>query len=147
METKRLHTFDEVLRELEKLEAAPPTLVGRWTLAQTLAHCAQSIEYSIDGYPKLKPAFIRATVGPLIKKRFLAKGEMSHDLEGVIEGAPALHPQEPLRDVLTRLRSAIQRFRAHTGEYMPHLAYGTCSREEYEKLHAMHIANHLSRVP
>ena len=142
----RLHTFDEVLRELEKLEAGNTSPSGSWTLAQLLSHCAQSVEYSIAGYPKLKPALFRATVGRLVKKRFLSKGEMSHDLEAPVPGAPELQAKEPLRDVAQRLRAAIAKFRAHEGALAPHLAYGECTREEYEKLHAMHIANHLSRM-
>lgn len=142
----RLHTFDEVLRELQQLETSTPKLAGNWSLAQVLGHCAQSIEYSVTGYPKLRPAWFRATVGPLVKRRFLGRGFMSHDLEAAIEGAPALHPQEPLRDVIGRLRDAIEKFRAHQGALSPHLAYGACTREEYEMLHSMHIANHLSRM-
>jgi hypothetical protein len=141
----RLHTFDEVLQALDAVERSTPKLQGSWSLAQVLGHCAQSIEYSLNGYPKLKPAWFRATVGPLVKRRFLGRGEMSHDLEGAIEGAPLVDPNEPLREVISRLRSAIAKFRAHSGPLAPHLAYGACSRDEYEKLHAMHIANHFSR--
>ena len=142
----RLHSFDAVLRELDKLETGSPKVTGNWTLGQVLAHCAQSIEYSLTGYPQLKPAWFRSTVGRLVKGRFLKRGAMSHDLEAAVAGAPALDPQLPLRDAISRLREAISNFRAHQGAFAPHLAYGDCSREEYETLHAMHIANHLSRI-
>jgi hypothetical protein len=35
---------------------------------------------------------------------------------------------------------------AFDGELAPHLAFGKCTREEYEKIHSMHIAEHLGRV-
>ena len=36
---------------------------GTWSLAQVLNHAAQSIEYSMSGFPESKSALFRATVG------------------------------------------------------------------------------------
>src|SRR4051812_38987074 len=131
------------LQELEKARSA--RLAGSWTVAQMLAHCAQSIDYSLDGYPTARSALFRKTVGPLALKRFISKGEMSHDLEAAIPGAPELK-DGTLQEGVARLRDAISRFQSHQGEVAHHFAYGKVAREAYEKVHAMHIANHLSAV-
>ena len=61
-------SFDDVLAAI----AAPlPEAAGAWTTAQHLDHCAASIAASIDGYPALKPLVIRATIGAIVKRRFL----------------------------------------------------------------------------
>jgi len=117
-----------------------------WTTSQTLLHCAQSIEYAVTGYPTLKPAFIRATIGKLVKRRFLGKGAMSHDTAAVVAGAPALDAATPVDAAKQRLRAAIAAFRAHAGPYAPHLVYGPCTRDEYERLQSMHVADHLATV-
>ena len=55
-----------------------------------LAHCAQSIECSVHGYPKLKPAFVRKTIGRLVVRRFLRAGQGTVQTNGVIPLAVAL---------------------------------------------------------
>jgi hypothetical protein len=145
--TKQLASFDDVLETLlgieDRLEARPR---GAWTLPQVLEHCAQSIEYSIDRYPVLKSGLFRATVGRIAKRKFLGAGAMSHNLEAAIPGAPELAADADATAVLARLRRAIEAFRAHQGPFADHLAYGPCSKEEYERLHAMHVADHLSAL-
>lgn len=142
----RCTSFDDVAHELERLERSPSVAVGSgWPLPTVLAHCAQSIEYSIAGYPRLRPAWFRATLGRLARAKFLTQGRMSHDLRAPVPGAPPL--VELVAPVaLRRLRDAISTFRAHEGPLAPHLAYGPCTRSEYEQLHAMHVADHLSAV-
>jgi hypothetical protein len=135
----KLATFDEVLAQLESLErAAAPAL------AWPLAHCAQSIELSLSGYPRPRAWPVRALIGPLVKRRFLRRGEMSHDIEAPIDGAPEIPSAVSFAEAAARLRKAIESFRAHQGPLAPHFAYGACSKVEYEQLHAMHAANHLT---
>ncbi|WP_416983834.1 DUF1569 domain-containing protein [Streptomyces sp. T028] len=50
----------------------------------------------MTGYPRLKPALFRATVGALAKRVFLSRGRMRHPLDAVIDGAPQLDPNLPL---------------------------------------------------
>jgi hypothetical protein len=134
-----LRAADDHLASLDAATALP----GAWTLAQALGHCADSIEGSLTGYPKLKPAIVRWTIGPLVKRRFLARGAMKHDLAAPLPGGepPADGPAAP---AIARLRAAIARFEQHGGPLAPHPVYGTCSKAEYDALHAMHIADHLT---
>jgi len=133
-------TFDQVLQKLAALERAGG---GDGPIPRALAHSAQSIEYSMTGYPRLRGWLVRKLVGPMVKRRFLAKGEMSHDLEAPLDGAPQIDPSITLPEAATRLRKAIAAFRAFDGELKPHLAYGACTKTEYEALHSMHVADHL----
>lgn len=113
-----------------------------WNLSQTLQHCAQSITYSVTGYPQLKSVLIRATVGRIAKRIFLARGAMRHDLSAPLPGAPALDENLPVSDAAQRLRTAVETFQKFSGDPAPHPAYGRCSHADYTRLHAMHIAEH-----
>jgi hypothetical protein len=129
-------TFDDVLKKLDGI-AAPPPHLGR-----ALAHCAQSIECSVSGFPKMKPAWFQKTVGRLVLKKFLKQGFMRHNLTAPVPGAPEL-PETSFADGLAQLGAAIQKFRAHSGALAPHFAYGPVERADYERVHAMHVLDHL----
>ena len=116
-----------------------------WTMAQAVAHCAQSIEYSMAGYPKLRSGLFRATIGPLVKRRFIKANRMSHDPGAPIAGAPAIPHDLALDDARARLRTAVAAFRSHGSPLQPHLAYGVCTKDEYAVLHLLHVEDHLRR--
>ncbi|HMV80128.1 MAG TPA: DUF1569 domain-containing protein [Leptospiraceae bacterium] len=143
----KLASLDEALKELQKLEKAKRVFVpGLWNLNQVLAHCAQSIEYSITGYPKNKSVIIRKTVGKLVLMAFLSKGKMSHNLNDPIPGAPSLPTKEDYFEGLDRLKAAIQKFKEAKEPLAPHFVYDALSKADYDRVHAMHIADHLSAV-
>ncbi|MFF5185274.1 DUF1569 domain-containing protein [Streptomyces sp. NPDC000345] len=114
-----------------------------WNLSQTLQHCAQTVRYSVTGYPRLKPALFRATAGALAKRVFLSRGATRHALDAELDGAPPLDPGLPAAEAAARLADAVALFSAHTGPHALHPAYGRCTHDEYERLHAMHLAEHL----
>jgi len=115
-----------------------------WNWAQTLVHCAQSIEYSMTGFPQPKSRLFRRTVGAAALGVFSWRGRMSHDLAAPIPGAPALEAQLAPAQALERLRGAVLAFQQWSGSLQPHFAYGALDRQAYELAHAMHLANHLS---
>lgn len=140
--TGKLLTFDDVLEEIEgDLPRAP----GERTTAQHLDHCAASVAASLDGYATLKPWIVRATIGKLVKRRFLSRGAMLHDTAAPLPGGSTL-PDRPLPEARAALVAAIARFRAHGGPTKPHPVYGDCSKAEYEALHSMHVADHLRTI-
>jgi hypothetical protein len=115
-----------------------------WSLAQVLMHCAQAIEYSMAGFPRPRSRLVQVTIGRAVKVRFLRRGAMIHNRQAPIPGAPRL-PEGLSRDEgLARLDHAVRAFEAYEGPLAPHFTYGPATREEYEALHAMHIADHLS---
>lgn len=119
---------------------------GAWPLAQVLQHAAQSIEYSIDGYPALKSALFRGTVGAAAWGVFNARGKMNHALDEPIPGAPALDAALPLDKAVARLLAAFDRFERHAGALQPHFAYGPLDKPAFARAHLMHLANHWSEV-
>jgi hypothetical protein len=138
----RFKTIDEARRAVSALGGKPASTTGTWTLAQVLNHAAQSVEYSLDGFPEPKPAWFRATVGPLAFKVFDARGAMKHPLDAPIPGAPAIDAQAPLDASVLRLLSAFDRFERHGGALQPHFAYGALDKPTYARAHLMHLAEH-----
>ncbi|QPF75368.1 DUF1569 domain-containing protein [Roseateles sp. DAIF2] len=118
----------------------------QWSLAQMLQHAAQSIEFSMQGYPEPKGALFQQTLGRAAFAWFDARGQMSHNLAEPIPGAPALDPRQSLRASVQRLLDAMDAFATHKGALRPHFAYGELSRAEYQRAHLMHLANHWTQV-
>ena len=141
-------TVADAMREVERLASAtvgPLAPATAWNWSQTLEHCAQSIEFSLQGFPAPKSALFQNTLGAAAFNVFALRGRMSHNLAEPIPGAPALDASTPdASAALARLRKAVQDFAAHAGPLQPHFAYGALSRAQYEQAHAMHLANHLS---
>ncbi|MBL9037816.1 MAG: DUF1569 domain-containing protein [Archangium sp.] len=132
----RLTSFDEVLAAVAKLPETPG-------LGWSLAHCAQSIDFARTGYPKPRAWLVRAVIGPMVLKKFLRQGAMSHDVAAPIPGASELGKTLTVAEGRARLEAAIAAFRAHTGTFAPHFAYGPVSRDDYERVQAMHVGDHL----
>lgn len=132
-------------QELARLaQAGELASSAAWSWAQTLAHCAQSIEFSMSGFPQSKSALFQRTVGSAALGVFAWRGRMSHDLSEPIPGAPAVDAAADPAQAMQRLGAAIAAFRAWTGPLRPHFAYGALGKQDYELAHAMHLANHLS---
>lgn len=137
--------FGAVRRALSVLGPQARTTAG-WPLSQVLQHAAQSIEYSLDGFPEPKSALFQGTVGKGAWSVFNARGRMSHSLTEPIPGAPALDAALPLERASTRLLAAIERFERHAGALQPHFAYGALDKRAYTRAHLMHLANHWTEV-
>lgn len=133
---------------LDGLARSATSTRSGWSLTKVLHHLAQSIEYSMDGYPEMKPAWFRASLGALAGRAFQRAGAMRHGLEEPIPGAPSLQ-EMPTPVAIFRLRAAIERYAAHEDPLHPHFAYGQLDRESYTRAHLMHIADHarLVRLP
>ena len=110
-----------------------------------LVHCAQSVELSMTGYPSPRGWIVRRVVGPRFMAKFLRQGFLTHDRAAPIPGAPPLG-EPTLAEAKDRLQRAIRAFDAHDGPLAPHFAYGEVDKPSYEKLHAMHVADHLAAL-
>ena len=132
----------EELGRLTKPEPLAPAAAFSW--AQTLAHCAQSIEFSMTGFPQPKSALFQNTVGATAFKVFSMRGRMSHDLADPIPGAPSLDANTDVAQALARLRQSVAAFQQWKEPLKPHFAYGQLNKAEYDQAHAMHLAQHFS---
>jgi len=138
-------SLDDAQRELDRLvQASTLQGAGVWNWSQTLSHCAQSIEYSMSGFPQEKPAWFQRSVGALAFHVFTWRARMSHDLADPIPGAPPLVASLDGAETAARLRAAIVAFRNPNQPLRRHFAYGELDRRQYEQAHAMHLANHFS---
>ena len=73
-------SLDGAQQLLAGLVDKPLVSLKGWSPAEVFNHCAQSIEYSISGYPELKPAWFRSSVGPLAFSVFTARIR-GHDID------------------------------------------------------------------
>lgn len=138
-------SLDDALLELDRLTKAVVLQRGTvWTWPQTLIHCAQSIEYSMTGFPQAKSPLFQHTIGGAAFKVFSWRGRMTHDLAEQIPGAASLDATIDAASATARLQRAVQDFRSRKEPLRPHFAYGELTKSEYEHAHAMHLANHFS---
>lgn len=131
---------------LTGLDLARARTTQGWSLGQVLDHAAQSIEFSLGGFPLMKPAWFRATAGAAAWQLFDARGAMHHGLDEPIPGAPALEASRAPEAARQRLLAALDRFEAHRGPLAPHFAYGALDKAQYSRAHLMHLANHWAEV-
>ena len=136
-----IDNWAEARRAVEALRSGWRSRSG-WDLPQTVHHLAQSIEYSMTGFPEPRPALFQATAGKAALAFFEARGRMSHSLTEPIPGAPALQRDQSLPPALDRLLQAMGRFEAFSGTLKPHFAYGELDKAAYTRAHLMHLANH-----
>ncbi|MEO3945828.1 DUF1569 domain-containing protein [Gorillibacterium sp. CAU 1737] len=139
-------SLDAVKKELLSLEGSDAVSTKQWPLYEILAHCAQTIEYSMTGYPQMKPKLVRKTVGRMVIRKFLKQGFMKHDLTAHVPGGAKLKPQGTVQEGVELLQQAIDAFQAYSGPLAPHLIFGELSKDEYDRYFAMHIADHFSEV-
>ncbi len=146
LNSERFASVEAALKTLEQLKTQAPRMTGAWDMAHVLHHTAQSIEFSIGGFPQPKPAWFRATVGSYAFALFNARGQMSHSLAEPIPGAADIAQGQPLAPAIEHAIAALQAFERHSGALAPHFAYGALDKAAYTRAHLMHLANHWAEV-
>jgi len=146
LNSERFASIDAALKTLEQLKTQAARMGGAWDMAHVLHHAAQSIEYSISGFPEPKPAWFRATVGSYAFALFNARGQMTHKLSEPIPGAPDIAQGQPLAPAIDHAIVALQAFERHAGALAPHFAYGALDKPDYTRAHLMHLANHWAEL-
>ncbi|MEZ4383557.1 MAG: DUF1569 domain-containing protein [Nannocystaceae bacterium] len=147
-ESPSLYNVDEAIARLREIAEAPDIkTTGRWSLHQIMEHCRQSVEYSLDGFPKLRPALLRKTIGSWIGRRFLRRERLGHRTFAAIPGAPEVARDGDGRRSVSGLIAALERFAAAEPQALkPHFIFGELSKDEYARLHVLHVSEHLSEV-
>lgn len=139
-------SIDAIVRQLDELRDRQLSSSGDWGVAKIFAHLAQSIEFSMTGYPQHKPALFKHTIGKLAFSIFSARKAMSHSLSEPIPGAPTLQENTDFHAALAHLRSVLLTFRDYDGKLHAHFAYGGLSKAEYTLAHIIHIHNHMQQI-
>ncbi len=140
--------FADVVAAVEALAGQPQAWrhTGVFTPAQVLLHAAQSVEYSMAGFPAMRGALFRHTLGAAAFAVFDARGAMSHGLDEVIPGAPPVPGDTDLTAAAARLLAALQAFERHEGALQPHFAFGALDKVQYTRVHLMHLSNHWTEL-
>ena len=146
MKKLQLASLNEVLTVLDQLEKSENVSSSGWSVYKVLQHCAQTIDYSMSGYPKYKPVWFRNTIGKIVFSKFFRQGYMSHDLAAPVPGSPLLTVEGNLQEGIALLRGTIARFLAFEGTLKPHLVFGQLTKAQYDKYFAMHVADHFSEI-
>jgi Protein of unknown function (DUF1569) len=136
-------SLDRVMPDVDRLLEGHTTL-GHWSLSQICNHLTQSLTWTVDGFPKLAPWFVRKTIGPLVLRRILRTGRFP---DGIKLPAPYL-PKPGLDDraEAEALRAALRHFASHTGPLSNHPMAGQIARADWERFHGIHCAHHLAFV-
>ena len=106
-------SVDSALRRVAQLESRPLRSSGAWDVPHVLHHVAQSIEYSMNGFPRLKPAWFRASLGRAAFALFSWRGRMRHGLDQPIPGAPDIAQGLPLPAAIAHAVLALRTFERH----------------------------------
>lgn len=146
---KRILTYSslsEALQEIENLKKAALNLSieGEWSLQQHLTHCTQSIAYSMQGYPTSKSPLFQQTIGKLVFNTFEKQGYMRHNRHEPIPQAPPLFAETDRELAFNNLITTINNFENFADNLKPHFVYGELSKNQYAKVHAMHLADHFA---
>ncbi|TFC59948.1 DUF1569 domain-containing protein [Cryobacterium sp. TMB1-7] len=141
-----LVTFVDTLESRVRQQGSGAALLsprGTYSFSETAQHAAQSIGYSMTGYPHLAPVSLRVTVGRAVKHLFLRRGAMRHNLSAPVSGAPELDPAMPDLAAVAVLRTAVNALVAFTGDLQPHPTYGRCTKAQVANLQTQHLREHL----
>lgn len=150
-------TVETALKRLDELIAqmltAPPSFKqpvikhsGKWSPYKIFIHCAQSIEYSMMGFPEHKSSLFKNTIGKAAFSVFEHKGRMTHGLSEVIPSAEPISAKGDVLIALARLKAAFIEFKGYKKPLQPHFAYGQLTKREYEIAHVLHLNNHLEEL-
>lgn len=134
--------IDAALQRLNQLDIDAIDSSGEWGVARTLDHLAQSIEFSMLGYPEMKSKTFQNTLGQLAFSVFQARGRMTHGLNEIIPGEVVTTATPNSANARARLIQALEQFDTFNGTLKPHFAYGQLDKAQYTAAHVMHINNH-----
>ena len=139
-------SISDMQAKLASLKSGKLTSQTEWSPYKVFVHLAQSVEYSLTGYPEMKPVAFQNTAGSAAFYAFSVAGAMRHNLTEPIPGAPVIADSGEVNAAIDMLIAALQKFENHAADIKPHFAYGSLSKAEFAKAHVMHIENHLKAM-
>lgn len=148
MAKRRILTFDSLDRVMPEIDQllGGHTLGGHWTLGQICQHLATSLRLTVEGWPARAPWLVRRTIGAWYGRRLLARGVMPAGIK--LKEAWGLRPGEGLDDraEAEALRATLRYYSGVQDPFPEHPAFGPLSRPDWDRLHRIHCAHHLSFV-
>lgn len=137
----QLASFDKVMPEVAVLLDGHET-VGNWSLAQILNHLAGAMRMSVDGIAFRAPWILRKTLAPFVLRNVFKTGRLRDGIK--LPEAALPRPGLDARAEAEALCAALAYYAAATGPMADHPFFGRMSRADWDRLHLIHIAHHLS---
>ncbi len=138
----RFEDLGQVAEEVKRLRRGGYVRAGKWGLAQVCEHLALALEAMMTGFPRPFPWWVRWLGGPVVRAWVFATGRFPAGLPTPAGVAPAADVDEGA--AIHHLLEALERFTRFDGPLAPHPAFGRLSRRQWERLHLIHCAHHLS---
>lgn len=134
--------FDAVTSDVDRLLETGYDALGHWSLGQICNHLTWTVTSSVEGFPSQFPWLVRQTIGQVVRSRVLGTGRMP---ERVFLPA-RLHPLPNREDraEAEALRAALRLYQASNAPRALHPIMGRISPQEWDRLHLIHSAHHLS---
>jgi hypothetical protein len=138
-------SFDELRADVRSLMGRRYHRAGTWSLGQVCDHLDKMFTMTLDGFAFKMPLALRLFAGP-IKKWMLKKRKMPTGVKGPPTFMPADEGSLNDHAAAERLLQTIDRYTSHAGELHPSPLFGKLTREEWDQIHLIHSAHHLSFI-
>ncbi|MCO7224944.1 DUF1569 domain-containing protein [Pleionea sp. CnH1-48] len=135
-----------MIEKLEHLSHQSLVSTGVWSPYKIFTHCAQSIEYSMQGFPEHKPEWFKHTLGALAFSAFSTRGQMHHNLAEPIPGATAINDSGDVHQAIQQVIHSLKQLQINETSLKAHFAYGELSLQDTLLAHILHINNHLQEI-
>lgn len=139
--TLEFDRLDDVMPEVDRLLAGHAT-AGNWSMGQICNHLATMFRMSVEGFGVKAPWLFRATLGRVFKKKILAERRMRTGIKVPEKFLPK--PGLDDRAEAEALRSSIAYYLARPETRAPHPFFGPMTGDDWDRLHRIHAAHHLS---
>jgi hypothetical protein len=142
------NTLDEVIADVERLQAKGYTATGQWDLSQVCRHLAEWLRFPVQGFPRMNPVLglvfwvLRNTIGRRSFRKFL-------DGKPFPAGKPTM-PQTVFpaggnaTEAVALLQQSIDGFKNHRGPVQPSPLFGAMTYDDAVRMQLLHCAHHLS---
>ena len=134
-------TYDDVIAEIERLEAGRYEKLGEWSLGQICRHLSYYMRGSLDGFDRRLPWLIRKIMGPPILRRILKGAETKAGAMTIPASVPAPEPDD--QPAASEAKELLRRLGEHSGELHPSPLFDRLTADQSRLLHLKHAAHHL----
>ena len=136
-------SYDDFLADAERLATGETKMLGNWTLGQAFGHLANSLNFSIDGFPGSAPWPMKI-MARLFMRKMMFEGPLKPGFKLPKKFEDKVVPGEmSSEDGIAALRTAIGRVKSATS-LAPHPAFGKISADDWTRANLRHAELHMS---
>jgi hypothetical protein len=134
-------SFRSMFADIDRLHRDGYQRAGNWDLGTICCHLADAIERSMDGFLTRAPLLLRI-VSPLILPMVLKLRRIPSGVNVAKFALPS--GEQNATEQIARLRQVVARYVAFKEPLQPHPMFGRISRSQFDQVHLIHAAHHLS---